>query len=114
MQTKLNFISEIAKRDSESCNNNLAYLLNVKNLEECFGLLKSGKSAGIDGVSLKDYEENLSCNLADLVTRMKNQSYRPQPVRRTYIPKADGKMRPLGIPSIEDKIVQKGLFTTPK
>ena len=109
MQTKLNLISEIAKRDRESCNNNLAYLLNAKNLEECFSLLKSGKAAGIDGVSLKDYEENLSCNLADLVARMKNQSYRPQPVRRTYIPKADGKMRPLGIPSIEDKIVQKGM-----
>jgi group II intron reverse transcriptase/maturase len=109
MQTKLNLISEIAKRDSESCNNNLAYLLSAKNLEECFGLLNKGKAAGVDGVNLKDYEVNLKSNLDILVTRMKNQAYKPQPVRRTFIPKADGKLRPLGIPSIEDKIVQKGI-----
>jgi group II intron reverse transcriptase/maturase len=109
MQTKLNLISEIAKRDGKSCNNNLAYLMSAENLKECFGLLKKGKVAGIDGVSLKDYEEKLNYNLEDLVARMKNQSYKPQPVRRTFIPKADGRPRPLGIPSIEDKIVQKAM-----
>lgn len=109
MQTKLNLISEIAKRVGESCNNNLAYLMSAVNLEEYFGLLKKGKTTGIDGVSLKDYEENLNCNLEGLVTRMKNQSYKPQPVRRTFIPKADGKLRPLGIPSIEVKIIQKAM-----
>jgi len=109
MQTKLNLISEIVKRDGKSRIDNLAYLLNAKNLEECFGLLKTGRASGIDGVHLNDYEENLHENLEKLVERMKNQSYKPQPVRRTYIPKANGKLRPLGIPSIEDKIVQKGI-----
>jgi RNA-directed DNA polymerase len=109
MQTKLNLISEIAKRDGKSCNSNLAYLMSAENLKECFGLLKKGKAAGIDGISFKDYEEKLNYNREDLVARMKNQSYKPQPVRRTYIPKADGKQRPLGIPSIEDKIVQKSM-----
>jgi len=109
MQTKLNLISEIAKRDGESKINNLAYLLNEENLKDCFSLLSKGKAAGIDGVTLEEYGANLDSNLENLVQRMKNQAYKPQPVRRTYIPKADGKLRPLGIPSLEDKIVQKGM-----
>ena len=109
MQTKLNLISDIAKRDRECQIDNLVYLLNAKNLEECFGLLKTGKAVGIDGVKLNDYDENRHENLEKLATRMKNKSYRPLPVRRTYLPKADGKLRPLGIPSTEDKIVQKGI-----
>jgi len=109
MQTKLNLISEIAKRDGTCQVNNVAYLLNKENLKECFGLLKKGKAAGIDGVGLGEYENNLEKNLDDLVIRMKSQAYKPQPVRRTYIPKANGKLRPLGIPAVEDKIVQKGM-----
>jgi group II intron reverse transcriptase/maturase len=87
----------------------VACLLNEENLKECFGLLKKGKAAGVDGVTLEEYEVNLDENLRGLVERMKRQAYKPQPVRRTYIPKANGKMRPLGIPAIEDKIVQKGM-----
>jgi group II intron reverse transcriptase/maturase len=87
----------------------VACLLNEENLRECFGLLKKGKATGVDGVTLEEYEVNLDENLRGLVERMKRQAYKPQPVRRTYIPKANGKMRPLGIPAIEDKIVQKGM-----
>ena len=64
------------------------------------------KAKGIDGVSKWDYEENLDENLKNLVQRMKKFSYRPQPVLRTYIPKPNGDLRPLGIPSYEDKLVQ--------
>jgi group II intron reverse transcriptase/maturase len=71
--------------------------------------LSKGKAAGIDGVTLEEYGANLDSNMENLVQRMKSQAYKPQPVRRTYIPKADGKLRPLGIPSLEDKIVQKGM-----
>lgn len=109
MQTKLNLISEVARRDGECKINNLAYLLNVENLKDCFSLLSKRKAAGIDGVTLEEYGANLDSNLENLVKRMKKQAYKPQPVRRTYIPKADGKLRPLGIPSLEDKIVQKGM-----
>lgn len=64
------------------------------------------KAVGVDKVTKEQYGENLEENLKNLVERMKKFSYRPQPVRRTMIPKANGKMRPLGIPSYEDKLVQ--------
>ena len=64
------------------------------------------KATGVDGIGKGDYEENAEENIADLVGRMKRFSYKPQPVRRTYIPKASGKLRPLGIPAYEDRLVQ--------
>jgi group II intron reverse transcriptase/maturase len=109
MQTKLDLITSKAGEDRTCRINNVAYLLNEANLKECFGLLKRGKAAGEDGVTLETYGVNLEANLHDLVERMKRQAYKPQPVRRTYIPKANGSMRPLGIPAIEDKIIQKGM-----
>jgi len=109
MQTKLNLISETVKRDEKCRLNSVVHLLGEENLKQCFEMLKKGKAAGIDGVSVEKYEENVESNLRNLVGRMKAQSYRPQPVRRTYIAKANGKMRPLGIPAVEDKIVQKGI-----
>ena len=64
------------------------------------------KATGIDGVTKGEYNVNVEENLKELVERMKRFSYRPMPVRRTYIPKANGKQRPLGIPAYEDKLVQ--------
>ena len=109
MRTKLNLITEVARTDGKCKFNNLMHLLSVNNLKECFRELKEGKASGIDGVTLQEYEQDLDNNLEDLVVRMKRFSYRPQPVRRVYIPKADGKMRALGIPAVEDKIVQMGV-----
>ena len=109
MRTKLNLITEIARKDRKCTFNNLVHLLNVENFKECFRELKKGKASGIDGVTLQEYEEELDNNLEDLVARMKRFSYRPQPVRRVYIPKASGGKRPLGIPAVEDKIVQMGI-----
>ena len=64
------------------------------------------KAVGVDGVTKAEYDEKLDENVADLITRMKRFSYKPQPVRRVYIPKANGKLRPLGIPAYEDRLVQ--------
>lgn len=72
-------------------------------------LLSRKAAAGVDGVRWKDYAENLKVNIADLHRRLHQGSYRAQPGRRHYIPKADGKQRPLGIASLEDKIVQYAL-----
>ncbi len=64
------------------------------------------KAAGIDGVDKAAYEENAEENIRELVSKMKKFQYRPQAVRRTYIPKGNGKLRPLGIPAYEDRLVQ--------
>ena len=64
------------------------------------------KAVGIDGVSKDQYDENAEANIRELMQRMRKFQYRPQPVKRVYIPKANGKQRPLGLPSYEDKLVQ--------
>jgi group II intron reverse transcriptase/maturase len=64
------------------------------------------KAVGVDGVTKAEYGEELEKNAVDLISRMKRFSYKPQPVRRAYIPKGNGKMRPLGIPAYEDRLVQ--------
>jgi len=109
METKLNLIAEIAVTDGKCKFNNLIHLLNEDGLKECFYQLKKGRATGVDNVTLEEYELHLDANLEDLVARMKRFSYRPQAVKRVYIPKANGKLRPLGIPAIEDKIVQMGI-----
>ena len=64
------------------------------------------KATGVDGVDKAKYDEEAAMNIRQLVERMKKFQYKPQPVRRTYIPKANGKLRPLGIPAYEDRLVQ--------
>lgn len=89
VQTKLDLITQIARRKPQERINNVAYLLNEENLRECFDQLKKGKATGVDGVTQEAYESNLDANLQELVQRMRRQSYKPQPVRRTYIPKSN-------------------------
>jgi RNA-directed DNA polymerase len=106
METELSSLAEKARREKKYRFSNLVYLVNAENLKESFHRLKGDRASGIDGVSLEEYEVNLDANLAHLVAMMKRQAYKPQAVRRTYIPKANGKLRPLGIPTVEDKMVQ--------
>jgi len=80
--------------------------INEQSLKEEHRKQERSKASGVDSVTKDDYGKNLDVNVADLLKRMKSFSYRPLPVRRTYIPKANGKLRPLGIPSYEDKLVQ--------
>ena len=83
------------------------HCVNTATLKAAHLRQKKRKAAGIDGVTKTEYEKNLEENLENLVGRMKTFSYRPLPVRRTYIPKPGGeKKRPLGIPAYEDKLVQ--------
>jgi group II intron reverse transcriptase/maturase len=106
VETKLNLITEKAREDKKCRFNNLAHLLNMENLQECFYLLKADKACGIDKVTMEEYGKNIAGNIEELIKQMKRQAYKPQAVRRTYIPKANGKKRPLGIPTVEDKMVQ--------
>src|ERR1700678_3837854 len=74
-----------------------------------FYALKRKDAAGVDGVTWQDYEADLGRNLQDLHGRVHRGAYRPQPSRRVYIPKADGKQRPLAIAALEDKILQRAV-----
>ena len=80
--------------------------VNYETLEAEHRRQRKHKAVGVDEVTKEQYDENLEENLNNLLGRMRTFSYRPQPVRRTWIPKANGKTRPLGIPAYEDKLVQ--------
>jgi len=84
----------------------LFHHINVDTLRTAFYALKRKAAPGVDGMTWQDYEADIEPRLADLHQRVHRGAYRPQPSRRTYIPKADGKQRPLAIAALEDKIVQ--------
>jgi len=107
--TKLALITRRAREDSKFQFTSLAHLLNVEFLRGCYRTLGKEKAGGIDGMSWHDYGEHLDENLVNLVRRLKAKRYKPLPAKRVYIPKNDKETRPLGLPAIEDKIVQKGI-----
>jgi len=85
-------------------------LLFDRKLTQSFEQVKANKgSGGIDGESIESYESNLDRNIMSLLEKLKTKTYKAQPVKRVYIPKKNGKKRPLGIPTIEDRIVQQSL-----
>lgn len=106
LQTTLRGIANRAKREPKAKFGHLYTLLNEAMLIESFHALNRKAAAGVDGVTWREYESNLAANVADLVARLKKKSYKAKLVRRHYIPKAGGKLRPLGIPTIEDKMLQ--------
>ena len=107
--TKLALISERARQGPKLQFTSLAHLLDVGFLRGCYAELGRDRASGIDGVSWQDYGKQLDENLENLVMRLKAKRYKPQPAKRVYIPKNDHEKRPLGLPSLEDKIVQKGI-----
>lgn len=107
METKLARIAQIAKERPREQFTSLAHLLDVEMLRKCHKELSGNKAVGIDEVTKAQYEENLAENLEKLHESLKMMTYKPQAVRRVYIPKpGSSKKRPLGIPAYEDKIVQ--------
>lgn len=105
----LHRVGERAKAHKEERFNNLFSHLTVPLLREAYHRLQRGASAGVDGTTWAEYGENLEKGLAGLQDRLHSGRYEPLPVRRVFIPKGDGRMRPLGIPSLEDKIVQQAV-----
>jgi len=106
---KLSLISQKARENPDLRFTSLAHLLNEEFLRGCYFKLGRDRASGIDGVSWKEYGERLDDNLRDLVTRLKAKRYKPLPARRVYIPKGEHDRRPLGLPALEDKIVQGGI-----
>jgi RNA-directed DNA polymerase len=85
----------------------LHHIYNLETLRMAYFSLKKEAAPGVDGETWRHYGEQLEGNLQDLAGRLKRGAYRAKPVRRVFIPKADGRQRPLGVPALEDKIVQR-------
>jgi RNA-directed DNA polymerase len=107
--TFLQRIRERAKQKPKEKWTNLLSHVQAPLLKEAYRRLRRNAATGVDEVSWHEYGERLDERLLDLVSRVHRGSYHPQPVRRVFIPKGDGKMRPLGIPALEDKIVQQAV-----
>jgi RNA-directed DNA polymerase len=108
VQSALDRVRKVAKGDKKMQFTNLMHhISNIDRLRASYFAMKKTAAAGIDGETWKSYGENLEANLQDLSERLHRGGYRAKPVRRVFIAKADGKQRPLGVPVLEDKIVQR-------
>lgn len=107
MSPQLARIAELAKEDRKRQFVSIAHLLTPEALYEALESLRKDASAGVDGVRYRDYVGKAKGNIRKLHDRLKSKQYRAQPLRRIYIPKEDGRQRPISIPSLEDKIVQR-------
>jgi len=106
MQTSLSGIVEAAKHDNKRRFRSLYSLLNKTNLKQAYFSLNKKAVTGLDNVDYYEYGDNLDANLDELVKQLKEKRYRAKLIKRVYIPKDNGKKRPLGIPSIADKVLQ--------
>jgi RNA-directed DNA polymerase len=102
----LDRVRKAARQKTKEQFTSLLHHITVDTLRTAFCALKRRAAAGVDGVTWQDYEADLEPRLEDLHRRVHRGAYRPQPSRRTYIPKSDGKQRPLAIAALEDKILQ--------
>src|ERR1035437_1229050 len=109
VQTSLQGIADKARKERSHRFQNLFGMLNVPFIEACWSRMNKKSAAGVDHVSAREYEQNLRVHIEGLVERLKGNRYRAKLVRRQYIPKEPGKMRPLGIPATEDKLLQKAV-----
>lgn len=107
--TALQRVGQRAKEKPEERFTNLLTHIQVPLLKRAYCSLRKHAAAGVDGVTWHEYGERLDERLLDLVRRIHCGSYHPQPVRRVHIPKGDGLTRPLGIPALEDKVVQQAV-----
>jgi len=105
----LDRVREAAKKDKEKKFTALLHHVNVDRLRTAVLALKRDAAPGVDGVTWEQYAEHLEEKLRDLHGRLHRGTYRARPSRRVYIPKADGRQRPLGIASLEDKVVQRAV-----
>jgi len=108
LRRKLWRIRQVAKaRKGERFTTLWHHIYNPNRLHEMYYALRRESAPGVDGVTWKQYGEQLWGNLTDLAGRLVRGAYRPKPVERTYVPKADGRQRPIGKPVLEEKIVQR-------
>lgn len=110
LSTKRQWIANLARTKPGTALHSLHHVIDLGWMREAYRLTRKDGAPGIDGVTAAAYEANLEANLADLLDRIKSGRYHA-PVRRVYIPKAGGRneLRPLGIPTFEDKVAQRAI-----
>ena len=109
MSSGLDRVREVAVREKDARFTALLHHITLERLWKVFTELKRDAAPGADGMTWWQYEQDLRANLEDLHGRVQSGKYRAKPVRRVLIPKPDGRMRPLGVASLEDKIVQRAV-----
>ncbi len=109
VSSALDRVRQVAQRDKEARFTALLHHVSLNRLYLAFDDLKKDAAPGVDGVTWHQYEQDLAASLRDLHERVQSGRYRASPSRRVYIPKADGRQRPLGIATLEDKVVQRAV-----
>ena len=109
VRSRLDRITERARKLPQEKYNNLFHHLDIELMTEAFAELKEKRAPGVDGVTKDELARVLQQTLHDVTGQLRRRAYRPQPSRRVMIPKANGKQRPLGIPTTTDKVVQRAV-----
>jgi len=109
VSSELDRVRRVARKDKDVRFTALLHHVDVDRLRAAYWALKPKAAPGVDGVTWKDYGQDLEENLRDLHSRVHRGSYRARPSRRVYIPKPDGRRRPLGISALEDKLLQRAV-----
>jgi len=109
VSSDLDRVRQVARKDKDARFTALLHHVTVDRLEATYRAIRPGAAPGVDGVTWKDYGQDLEANLRDLHARVHRGAYRARPSRRSYIPKPDGRQRPLGIAALEDKILQRAV-----
>jgi group II intron reverse transcriptase/maturase len=109
VSSDLDRVRRVARKDRDVRFTALLHHVTVDRLREAYRAIRPGAAAGVDGVTWRDYGLDLEENLRDLHARVHGGAYRARPTRRVFIPKPDGRLRPLGIAALEDKILQRAV-----
>lgn len=109
ISTQVRRIAALAGKAPDMAFTSLNQYLTIELLKEAYHRTRKGGATGVDGVTWAEYGANLDANLRSLLDRAKSGRYKAPPVRRAYVPKGEGKLRPLGIPCLEDKVLQRAV-----
>lgn len=109
VKTRQQHIAHVARKYTDSPLTTLGHHMDMLWMREAFKRLNKDSATGVDGVTVAEYAENLEANLANLLEMAKSGRYRPPPVKRVHIPKNEKETRPIGIPTVEDKLLQRAV-----
>jgi RNA-directed DNA polymerase len=109
VSSDLDRVRQLARKDRDARFTALLHHITVDRLRESYRALRPGAAPGVDGVTWREYGQDLEPNLRDLHARVHRGAYRARPTRKAYIPKPDGRQRPLGVAALEDKILQRAV-----